>query len=201
MSRNSCWKSLFRECLSLRRILIVEGKLRGEVAHIFRPVGNQLRELPPVICKKRPGGFLESGQIASRGRHEPICCFLRGAYPITIAACSPGFVHQLSQGDGGAARLQIQPVPVPRQQSHLFCNNPEPWTPATARLGSLAFIRDSARFRSEVKVNLGAGGVIEHKHLALWTAPDHAYEFFGTPRSDLSETMKGGETHELNIPG
>src|SRR5579862_6713658 len=97
----------FLNCLSLGWILIGEGKLHGEVAHIFRPVGNQLRELPPVICKERPRGFLESLQIASRGRHEPICCFLSGAYPITISACSPSLVHQLSQGDGGTARLQI----------------------------------------------------------------------------------------------
>jgi hypothetical protein len=122
--------------------LIGEGKPHGEVAHVFRPVGNQLRELPPVICKKRPRGFLKSRQIASRGRHEPICCFLRCAYPIAISACSPSLVHQLSQGDGGTARLQTEPVPVPRQQRHLFRYDPEPRTPAPARLGSLGFIRD-----------------------------------------------------------
>lgn len=187
--------------LSLRRFLIGEGKPHGEVAHVFRPVGNQLRELPPVICKKGPRGFLKSGQIASRGGHEPIGCFLRGAYPIAISACSPSLVHQPSEGNGGTARLEVQPVPVLRQQRHLFCYDPEAGTPATARLKCLAFIRDFPRLPSEIKVNLGAGSVIEHKHLALWTVLDHAYEFFGTPRRQLSETMKGGETHDSNIPG
>ena len=65
----------------------------GTDRQVFRPAGNHLRKLPPVIRKKRTRRFLKSGQIAGQGGHEPICCFLGGAYPIPIPARSPSLVH------------------------------------------------------------------------------------------------------------
>jgi hypothetical protein len=194
------WKRPFGRLRFLRDQLrlIGEGQTDGVIADVIGPGGDQLAETAAVVCKERPRGFFEARQVAGDGRHESISRFLGGADAVAIAARAPRFVNQPAQRDRRAPGLEIQPVPMARQERDLFRDDTQARASPAARLNRGRF--GSARSIA-VEVDLRASGVVENQDFALRSRPKEDSEFFGGPRGDALESMKSCVGHEINIPG
>src|SRR5262249_22998729 len=182
---------------SLRWFLVRERQVDRVIAHVLRPVRNVMREAAPIVREKRARGFFESGQVPGDSGHEPVCRFLRGALAVRISIGFAGFIDKPPQCDRSAAGLHIQPIPVPRQESHLFPDHAQAWSAASAGLGCWRL----GRFVAEIKVGLRACRVVKDKDLALWLLSQQFHEVADCPRSDSVEFAKSRIRHSLNIPG
>src|SRR6266446_4507978 len=166
---------------------------------MLRPLRNEFCEAPPVVCEERSRRFFESRQVASDGGHKPVCRFLSGAYAVAIATDSAGFVNELPQGDGRATWLHIEPVPMPRQQSHLFGNHAEP-RPA----GSPGLDWGHAglwRFSAQVEIDLRTRRIIEDDDLALSFAFKNFHKVSSLAHCYPVNPVESGVSHVANIPG
>ena len=103
------------------------------VANVRRPGGRLPIEAFALTGKQGSGRFFETRSIARHRAHEAIGRLLRSPDAILVIADAPRLIDQLAQRDGGAAGLAVEPVPVPRQQRDLACNDPEPGAAGAAR--------------------------------------------------------------------
>jgi len=89
------------------------------LADIDRPRLDHLVEAILIAGEQRPRGFLEAGQIASKGRHETIGRLLRSSHPVLALVGTSCLFNQSSERDRRTSRLAVQPIPVSREERDL----------------------------------------------------------------------------------
>src|SRR5262245_35622096 len=172
---------------STRRIVIREGQPDGVVADVFRPPGNEIAETPTVVGEERARRLLESGQVAGDSRDKPVRRLLRSTNAIAVAARTTGRIDELSQRHGRSPWLNVQPIPVARQQRHFTSDDAETGASTAAGL-SLMFQRSRGLHRAEVEVQLSAGLIVESQILAaLGLVLQKTSDFVVCARGDLEE--------------
>src|SRR5687767_11068905 len=134
-----------------RRIVIREGQPDSVVADVFRPPGNEIAETPTVVGEERARRLLEPGQVAGDSREKPVRRLLGSTNAIAVAARTTGRIDELSQRHGGSPWLNVQPIPVARQQRHLASDDAEPGASTAAGLG-LMLQRLRGLHRTEIEV-------------------------------------------------
>jgi hypothetical protein len=171
------------------------------VANIRGPGGDQRAELATVVGEEGPGGFFEAGEVAGHGGEEVVGGFLCRADAVTVAAGFPGFVDEAAEGNGGSARLVVQPIPMAGEQRDFAGDDAELGTAPAARfLPHWGRRHDTAR----VEIDAFAGTIIEDQHQGIVGS---TLEGFGHVRDvaggEAVEAEEGGAGlgHDRNIPG
>src|SRR6185312_12554636 len=152
------------------RIAGDRGKAAGVLAHVLRPTAGMAVESVAVAAPQRARGFLVTGEVARDHAHEAIGGFAGEAGAVLRAAVAAGILHQLAQGDRGAAGLAVEPVPVARQQGHLARHHAEAGAAGAARhigaRGRPQAREHLVRAAAEVDFHRLAGGVVEDQRRA-----------------------------------
>lgn len=89
-----------------------EGELEGVAADVLGPSGGVGFEAGAVVGEEGAGGFFEAGEVAGEGGEEAVSGFLGLADLVAGGVGAAGVVDEAAEGDGGAAGLGGEPVPV-----------------------------------------------------------------------------------------
>ena len=112
----------------------VSRKLGCMRRNICRPIGQYTPESRDITRKQRTCCFLEFGEISAQCTHESIRRFLRRSQLFLVIALRSRPIDESSQRCGCAARLPVEPLPMPWKQGD-FTRNDAKLAPTRAAPG------------------------------------------------------------------